>query len=256
MLTFLSIPYLALFLAGTASQLAVIFLLWKHRAFSEYPLFSLCIAGQTAAGFIAMMAWKVSPMAYLAIYYVATISSGILILLAAGEVCAKVFGPRIGVPQWAQTRLAIFAGMSVATAVSINVIWHPLNGGTWNRALNVAEQDLTTTAWAVFSILWVYSHRLGISWRPRLQGITLGFVLYLSINMAAILVRSRWPLAVMQYAAQIGIAAYLVSLLVWGKTFWAVEPAREPATDEMMEEFGAHHCANMEALGKLTTLSN
>lgn len=256
MLTFLSMPYLVLFVIGTFAQLAVICLLVRHKSFRIYPMFALCLSCQLSSGMAALIAFKSSPTVYMAVYYFGSISSGILMLLAAGEVCAHVFGPRIGIPQWAQKRLALFIGMGVATAVLIHSLWRPLNGGQWGRTFNGLELDLAITAWAVFSILWIFSRSLGISWRPRLQGIVLGFVLYLSIDVAMVFVRARWPREAIGIAGQIGLIAYLLSLAVWGKTFWAAEPVRESATDEMMEEFEAHHRANMEALGKLTTLSN
>jgi hypothetical protein len=256
MLVHLPIPYLVAWLTTTALQWFVVFCLVRWRTFRIYPFFSLCVAVQATGGFAGLLAAWTAPgpgpsMTYFAVFYLTAIVSGVATLFAAGEVCAKVFGPRIGIPDWIRLRLALFIGMSLAAVVAINVVWSALNGGHLTRAMVTTEQSLTVMGWAVFSILWVYSHRLGISWHPRVAGIVLGYVLYLSIAIACVFVRARWPGAAAEIAGLVGMLAYLASLVTWGKTMWGPEPAREPATPEMMQQFEVNQCANVDALVKL-----
>lgn len=148
--------------------------------------------------------------------------------------------------------MVIMISASSGMAIALGLLLAARNGGSWTRTMDTMEQVTSVALWATFCVLLIYSRLLGFTWRPRPKGIALGFVLYLTISVIAVFIRTRFSLEAARVAGQAGMAAEFLSLAWWVGVFWGEEEKLpETATSEQIEEVLARYRETVEAAARL-----
>lgn len=219
-------------LAVMAGQAVLLILLLRHRNRS-FRIFSAYAFTQLAFPLIGALLVEQYPLAYFFAYYACTVTAGVLVLFSALEIYRRVFGPRRALPAWVPEKTAVMVGISLLAGIVFAILMRVSLGGPWTRIMVKLEQALAIGGWASFAILGVYSKSLLIPWRDRAVRIAVGFMLYLSVDMVTVFIRSRSPeLAIA--AGTAGQIAYLLAVIWWCVSLRAPEPATEMTSEEIL----------------------
>jgi hypothetical protein len=199
----------------------------RHPAFRLYTL--IYAVGDIGAFIVGGL---MAPTAYVLIYMITTIAGNLVTFFVAQEAYAMVFGPPAAVPPRVPFKTKAMIGTAFSLAITVGAVLHAINGGMLTRYLVTVEQVMSIGAWAVFMILLTYSRNLRILWPAQIAGISAGFILYLTVNIAAVLCRAVGSLHVAAIAGQVGQAAYLVTCIWWIGCFLRTAPQKVEITEE------------------------
>jgi len=196
----------------------------------------------------------VGGMAYFYTFYAVAIVTDLLTFLLAYEIYYLVFGPRAALPDLVPERAGALVAMAFSGAAALGVFIPPILGGPLTRSMLLTEQIMTAGTWGTFFVLISYSLILRINWPRRIAGITLGFVLYLTIDVFAVFVRARGGYQLAAVAGEVGKTAYLLALVWWTCVLWRKESAPLPATSGEVAVMKHFHRQSMEALRRAGVL--
>lgn len=232
--------------------LAIVLLRWD--AWKRYPAMSVYLTVQGVGGAASMLLGCFGTM--MPFFYTNAAVCILLNLIAfavALELYYKIFDPRIGLFAWGRRHVVIIISASVAMAVMIGSLLEARNGGYLTRTLETVTEVMRVALWATFCALCIYSRFLGFIWRPRVTGIAMGFILYLTVSVTCLFISMRFSLSVAMIANQVDMAAEFLTMAWWLGVFWGEEKRteREVATAEQVEETLAQYTNNVEAAARL-----
>jgi hypothetical protein len=113
------------------------------------------------------------------------------------------------------------------------------------------DEVMSVALWATFCALWIYSRSVGFIWRPRVAGIAMGFIFYLTVAVICIFISARLSLSAALIANQVGVAADFLSLAWWLGVFWGEEKLPEEDISEQVEETVARYSKTVEEAAQL-----
>jgi hypothetical protein len=230
--------------------LALMLLRWD--AWKRYPVMSVYVTWQAVGGSAALLIERfAAPMSYFFAYYVVTILADLIAFAVALELYYKIFDPRIGLSAWRPRHVVIIISASLGVAITLGLLFAARNGGSLTRTMVTMEQVMSVALWATFCTLWIYSRSVGFTWRPRVAGIAMGFILYLTVSVICVYIRARYSLSAALFAGQVGMAAEFLSLAWWLGVFWGEEKLPEEDISEQVEEMVARYRKTVEEAAQL-----
>jgi hypothetical protein len=189
-------------------------------------------------------------MAYFYSFFATLVIGDVLTLLVAYEIYMAVFGPRKALPRFVPERTGALVAMAFSGALALGIYVHAVTGGRLMRTMVTLEQILTTATWAIFMVLLIYSLTLRIAWPRRIAGLTMGFILYLTIDIAAVFVRAHSEGETSVAAGMAGQSAYIFSLFWWVACLRHKESISAPIAAEQVALMAIYHRQSMELLGR------
>ena len=211
-------------------------MLLRWDAWKRYPVMSIYLTWQAVGGAASLLiACFGAAMPYFFTYYVVTILVNLIAFAVALELYYKIFDPRIGLFAWGRRHVVIIISVSLAMAIMLGLLFAARNGGSLTRTMATMNEVMNVALWATFCALWIYSRLLGFTWRPRVKGIAMGFILYLTVSVICIFISARFSLSVALIANQVEMAAEFLSMAWWLGVFWGEEKLPEEATSEQLE---------------------
>lgn len=223
--------------------LAVMLLRWD--AWKRYPAMSVYLTWQGAGGAACLLiGFFGAAMPYFYTFYVVTIVANLIVIAVALELYYKIFDPRIGLFAWGRKHLVIIMSVSLAVAIMVASLFAARNGGSLNRTMATVNQVMSVAMWATFFTILIYSRSLGFTWRPRVAGIAMGFLLYRTVAVICIFLSARLSLGTALIANQVNAAAEFLAMAWWLGVFWGEEKLPEPEViipeqvEEMPEQYG------------------
>jgi len=258
MLRFIPLAGLYVLFAMSLMQVALSLLLLYRNSHKRYPAFCGYVYFATLKSlFLLAVACLAEPSLYPAFYYGLSFTSDLLALAVAWEVYRVVYGPTASLPACVPVRASQIVSVAFISAVLISGLFRASRGGTFTRAMVTVEGFLIWAAFFTFWGLLLYSKTLFMWWNPRISGIATGFILFLTINIAAVHVRGSGSLGATRIALLAGPVAYLASLGLWMHCHWRAEQVPTPATDEEFSRMSTMlaHAASMMILEDDTKLS-
>jgi hypothetical protein len=115
---------------------------------------------------------------------------------------------------------------------------------TMNEVMNVA-------LWATFCALWIYARSLGFTCRPRVPGIAMGFILYLTVSVICIFISAQLSLSVALIANQVAMAAEFLTMAWWLGVFWGEEKLSEASKSAQVAEMPSQYPETVEAVARM-----
>jgi hypothetical protein len=209
--------------------LAIMLLRWD--AWKRYPVMSAYLTVQAVGGFAVVLLGcfgSVMPFFYA--------NNGIILLLdliafgVALELYYTICDPKIGLFAWGRRHVVVIISISVALAIMIGSFLTARNGGSLTRTSETVEEVMYVALWTTFCILWIYSRSLGFTLRPRVKGIAVGFILYLTFSVICNFVAMRFPLSIAMIANQVCMAAEFLTMTWWLGVFWGEEKLPQEAS--------------------------
>jgi hypothetical protein len=242
-----------LFFAITALECFLAIMLLRWDAWKRYPVMSVYLTWQAIGGFAALLiACFGAAMPYFYTYYVVTILGNLIVFAVALELYYKIFDPRIGLFAWGRRQVVIIISASLAVAIILGLLFAARNGGSLTRTLATVTVVMSVALWATFCALAIYSRSLGFTWSPRVAGIAMGFILYLTVSDICIFISARSSLSAALIANQVEMAAEFLTVAWWLGVFWGEEKLPEEAiSDQQVEETAARYSKTVEEAAQL-----
>lgn len=209
--------------------LAIMLLRWD--AWKRYPVMSAYLTVQGVGGFIIVLLGCFGPA--MPFFYA---NNGVTILLdliafgVAFELYCKICDPSIGFFAWGRRHVVVIISVSVAVAIVIGSFLTARNGGTLTRTTETIEEVMNVALWATFCALWIYSRSVGFTLRPRVKGIAVGFILYLTLSVISLFVAMRFSLRIAMIANQVCMATEFLTMTWWLGVFWGEEKLPKEAS--------------------------
>jgi hypothetical protein len=237
-----------MFIGITALECFLAIMLLRWDAWKRYPVMSAYLTVQGVGGLAALLTACFG--AAMPFFYT---NFGVIILLnliafgVALELYYKIFDPRIGLSAWRPRHVVIMISVSLGVAITFGLLLAARNGGSLTRTMATLEEVMHVALWATFCTLWIYSRSLGFTWSPRVTGIAMGFILYLTVTVICIFIAARFSLSVALFAGQVAMAAEFLAMAWWLGVFWGEEKLSEASISEQVEEMLSEQVEEMLA---------
>jgi hypothetical protein len=230
--------------------LALMLLRWD--AWKRYPVMSVYLTWQAVGTAVSLLiAYFGAGMPYFYTHYVVTIAANLIAFAVALELYYKIFDPRIGFFAWGRRHVLIIMLVSLAVAIMIGSLFAARNGGSLTRTLATVDEVMSVALWATFFIIFIYSRSLGFTWRPRVAGIALGFIVYLTASVICIFVSARFSPGVALIANQIAMAAEFLAMAWWLGVFWGEEKFPEAVISTQVTQVPTQYRKTLETVARM-----
>lgn len=225
-----------------------------RRIAPRYVFFVAFLSLQSTA--LLAVSRYLSYSAYVWAFYAGMAAETFLLIFVVHEIFRSAFDPLGSLPP--RTVAKLVAGVILISTTALTLaIWSPAVNPdavvallrTFHRS---AEFVVALSLWSVV----LYARALGIPWRSRVAGITVGFLLYLTIQsiVTAAIGANPGRLAV-TWLSRIGIVSYLGSLIVWMAAVRRQEVAVELPTPDAIGKLRSLVAQARSDSGKLTVQS-
>jgi len=241
-----------MFTGITALECVLALMLLRWDAWKRYPVMSVYLTWQavgTAASLL--IAYFGAAMPYFYTYYVVTIVANLIAFAVALELYYKIFDPRIGFFAWGRRHVVIIMLVSLAVAIMIGSLFAARNGGSLTRTLATVDEVMSAALWATFFIILIYSRSLGFTWRPRVAGIAIGFIVYRTVALTCLFVAVRFSLGAALIANQVDMAANFLLVAWWLGVFWGEEKPSDAVISAQVTEMPTQYRNNVEAVARM-----
>ena len=241
-----------MFIAITVLECFLAIMLLRWDAWKHYPVMSVYLTWQAVGGFAVLLIGcfgAALPFFYTS-YGVCTLLNLIAFAVAL-ELYYKICDPRIGLFAWGRRHVVVIISASVAMAIMIGSFLAARNGGSLTRTMETVSEVMNVALWATFCTLWIYSRLLGFTLRPRVAGIALGFVFYLTASVICLFISMRFSLSTAMLANQVSMAAEFLTITWWLGVFWGAEKLPEAPLSEQVEETLAQYTSTVEETARM-----
>ncbi len=231
---FLTFDYMFWY-ATIVMQLVACFALIKRREFfRHWKVFSYYIFYMAGTMLLTLAVAKFgSPAAYGAVYAVGDFIEAILINLVLLEILVQALDPFESLPGRTVAQFCFWAILGISVAVTLSVM---MPSGHKNNNIEVALTIERTISLADAALLWILLlqvKKLGISWKSSVAEISIGFVLYLTIQSTTRFVHSLYQgEAIRSISSEVGQVAYLIAVLSWIWTIFNRDPVAVPISSD------------------------
>jgi len=241
-----------MFIGITALECFLAIMLLRWDAWKRYPVMSVYLTVQGLGGLpVLLLGCFGAAMPFYYTNYAVVMLVHLIPFAVALELYYKIFDPRVGLFAWGRRHVVIIISVSVAMAIMIGSLLAARNGGSLNRTVVTVEEVLKVALWATFCTLWIYSRALGFTWRPRVAGIAMGFIFYLTASVICLFISMRFSPSVALIANQVDMAAEFLLVAWWFGVFWGEEKLPEAAVPEQVKETVVRYRKNVEAAARL-----
>jgi hypothetical protein len=241
-----------MFIGITALECFLAIMLLRWDAWKRYPVMSAYLTVQGVGGLAALLtACFGAAMPFFYTNYGVIILLNLIAFAVARELYYKICDPRIGLFAWGRRHVVIIISVSVAMAIMIGSLLEARNGGSLTRTMETVSEVMNVALWATFCTLWIYSRSLGFTLRPRVAGIAMGFILYLTASVICLFIAMRFSLSTAMIASQVAMAAEFLAMAWWLGVFWGEEKLSEASISEQVEETLAHYTNTVEEAAQL-----
>ncbi len=130
-------------------------------------------------------------------------------------------------------RFCFWAVLGISTAVALSVMMPSGHKQTYIEVPLTIERTIFLADASLLWLLLVQSKKLGITWKSSVAEITIGFVLYLTVQATTRFVVSIYPGPILRsISSEVGQFAYLIALFSWISTIMRRDPVAAPLSSE------------------------
>jgi hypothetical protein len=221
-----------MFVAITALECFLAIMLLRWDAWKRYPVMSAYLTVQGVGRLAVLVTAFGAVMPFFYTNYGVCILLNLIAFAVALELYYKIFDPRIGLFAWGRRHVVIIISLSVAVAIMMGNLLTARNGGLLTRIALTVNEVMSVALLATFCTLCLYSRSLGFTWRPRVRGIAMGFILSLAASVISTFIAMRFSLSTAMIANQVGMAADFLAMAWWLGVFWGEEKSEEKLVEE------------------------
>jgi hypothetical protein len=240
LLTFDYVFWYAIILCQVVACFAVI---KRKEFFKRWKVFSYYLFYMAGASIFTIAAFNFgSREMYVVTYSVFDFIEAILINLVLLEILVKVLDPFESLPGRTVARFCYWAVLGIAGAVALSVF---TPSGHMDPLVEVPLAIERTIYLADASILWillVQSKSLGITLKSSIAEISIGFILYLTVQATTRFMVSIYSGQMLRsISSEVGQAGYMMALLGWIWTITRRDPVEAPLSSEALARIQQPH---------------
>ena len=225
-------------------QMVACFAIIKRKEFfKQWKVFSYYLFYMASASIFAVVAYQFGSRAfYIVTYSVFDFIEAILINLVLLEILVKVLDPFESLPGRTVARFCFWAVLGISGAVALSVLTPT---GHLSRLVEVPLTIERTIYLADASLLWillVQSKSFGITWKSSIAEISIGFILYLTVQGTTRFMVSIYTGPTLQsISSVVGQVGFLIALLGWIWTITHRDPLDAPLSSEAVAKIQQPH---------------
>ncbi|HLK07315.1 MAG TPA: hypothetical protein VKV30_05230 [Candidatus Angelobacter sp.] len=239
LLTFDYVFWYAIIFCQVVACLAII---KRKEFFKHWKVFSYYLFYMAIASMFVLAASFGSRQLYIVTYSVFDFIEAILINLVLLEILVKVLDPFESLPGRTVARFCFWAVLGISGAVALSVL---APTGHLSRLIEVPLTIERTIYLADASLLWillVQSKSFGITLKSSIAEITIGFILYLTVQGTTRFMVSIYTDALLRsISSVVGQVGYLIALLGWIWTITYRDPLDAPLSSEAVAKIQQPH---------------
>jgi len=234
MIRLLSPTEIVLWACIACVQILLSFLLVRTETSRKYPAFCFYVYFVTITSVLLIyLAVAFSEVVYFYAYYFISFVTLLLMALVVMEIYARVYGPARALPAGTVRRIRILLFPVCLAALLVGAMV-PIAQRTTTivKTFTAIERMMIAALLVALSLLFLYSGKLGLSWRSRIAGVAIGFVLFLSFNVVSAFFRGNAPQWLVHLAGSCGQLSYLFVFVYWCWRFRNIEPVVQLSTEQ------------------------
>ena len=216
-------------------QLVACFALIKRKEFfRHWKVFGYYIFYMAGAMIFTLAIVRFgSPGAFATTYIIVDFIEAILLNLVLLEILVKVLDPFESLPGRTVARFCFWAVLGISTAVALSVVMPSGHRESYIEVPLTIERTIFLADASMLWILLVQSKTLGITWKSSVAEISIGFVLYLTVQATTRFVAGLYQGPIMRsICSEVGQVAYLIAVLSWIWTILYRDPVALPLSSE------------------------
>jgi hypothetical protein len=240
LLTFDYVFWYAIIFCQVVACLAII---KRKEFFKHWKVFSYYLFYMAGASILAFaVSYFGTRELYIVTYSVFDFIEAILINLVLLEILVKVLDPFESLPGRTVARFCFWAVLGISGAVALSVL---APSGHLSRFIEVPLTIERTIYLADASLLWillVQSKSFGITLKSSIAEISIGFILYLTVQGTTRFMVSIYTDELLRSISSIvGQVGYLIALLGWIWTITQRDPVDAPLSSEAVAKIQQPH---------------
>jgi len=203
----------------------------RRRLHTRLPLFFAYCLFQIIDFGIGFYLYHHSLSEYSYTYWITT---GISVGLGFGviyEVFTEVFRPFIGLRDLGRTLFRWATLVMSLAALMMAVVNGPSDSHPLLVAVLMLGRSVRIMQCGLVLLMLLCSSYLGLSWRHRIFGISVGFGIIGAVDLIAVTLMSTWGLNAAGTLSLVKMAAFLFAALLWAGYMMSPEPERMPASE-------------------------
>jgi hypothetical protein len=211
-------------------------LIKRKQFFQHWKVFSYYLFYITGAAIVMVaVALLGSKNLFTAAYSVMDFIEAILLNLVLLEILVKVLDPFESLPGRTVARFCFWAVLGISTAVAFSVIMPSGNKGPLIEVPLTIERTIFLADASLLWILLVQAKKLGITWKSSVAEISIGFVLYLTVQATTRFVASIYPgKFLFSICSEVGQFAFLIAVWSWTWTIIYRDPVPVPLSSDAL----------------------
>lgn len=242
-LRLLTFDYVFLYAIIFCQMVACFAIIKRKEFFKHWKVFSYYLFYMAGASIFAVVAYQFgSRQFYIVTYSVFDFIEAILINLVLLEILVKVLDPFESLPGRTVARFCFWAVLGISGAVALSVLTPT---GHLPLPLEVPLTIERTIYLADASLLWillVQSKSFGITWKSSIAEISIGFILYLTVQGTTRFMVSIYTGPMLQsISSVVGQVGFLIALLGWIWTITHRDPQDAPLSSEALAKIQQPH---------------
>jgi Ca2+/Na+ antiporter len=150
----------------------------------------------------------------------------VVLVMLVLEVFHHLFSPTSTLPAGTLTHFIEATLVCIAVIAGLTLLYPGQPHRTWVVVMWAMDQGASWVMLAIFGLIALLASYFGIPPRHQLQGIALGFFVYLTVDCVIVTITAQtdlelWP---------VDMAAFLLACLIWAYYFASPEVERKPFT--------------------------
>lgn len=206
-------------------------ILYIRRLHQEFPCFFAYVLYEIAE-FILLFTLRSAPSVtgaqYAFAYYATMMLSIALRFGVIGEISKHLFRESPSLKVAARRALLCVQGLLIVAGVLLAIYAPGDNSARWIAGVSVVNRGAAMVQSGMLLSLLLFSSLLGLSWSRPALGITLGFGVLTSVDLALYALRAQFTTDILvPYLDLLRTGTYLVCILIW--IGYSLVPEHEPA---------------------------
>ena len=172
--------------------------------------------------------------AYSSVWWGAYVPQCVILIALLFEVIQTVFRPYEALPRGTRGNFALAIFCVVLLTAAFTLRFHADQSSEWMTFLRAMDQGVSWSLLGVFATIAGFATLLGIPWNHRVYGIVVGFVFYLSVDVAVVTLTAQIGPSIRNYIWPLDMLAFLGACSGWTYSFAHAEvPRSAPKMEEL-----------------------
>jgi hypothetical protein len=239
MTTVLSSAVAALWVFAVLMETGLLGLLLWRSAYRRYPAFTVFVAFCVLRSTVLLWLWYRAAWLCVPVKWGAYVPQLVILLMLVMEVFEAVFHPCDTLPRGTLTHFLEAVGSVAVVAVAFAICFPGAQPTAWLTFARAMDQATSWVLCGIFGFIALFSSYFGIPWRHRAYGIGLGFLFYLSVDVAFTTIVAHYGQAAFSAIRWVDMAAFMLACVIWTVYFAMSETPRPVPTVEQLHRVRA-----------------